>query len=44
MKELNIIIGLLLLSNFIFAQPDRWQQAIDYKMDIDFDVKKHQKH
>ena len=42
MKKLNIIIGLLLLSNFIFAQPDRWQQAIDYKMDIDFNVEKHQ--
>lgn len=24
------------------AQPDRWQQAIDYQMEIDFDVKKHQ--
>ena len=42
MKRLNFIIGLLLLSNFIFAQPDRWQQGIDYKMDIDFNVKKHQ--
>ena len=42
MKRLNFIMGLLLLSNFIFAQPDRWQQGIDYKMDIDFNVKKHQ--
>lgn len=25
-----------------FAQADRWQQAISYRMDIDFDVKRHQ--
>ena len=42
MKEIKIIIAFLLLSNFIFAQPERWQQAIDYKMDIDFNVEKHQ--
>lgn len=24
------------------AQPDRWQQRVSYKMDIDFDVTKHQ--
>ena len=24
------------------AQPDRWQQAVDYKMDIQMDVSKHQ--
>ena len=34
---------LLLLSiQFIIAQPERWQQRVQYKMDIDFDVKKHQ--
>ncbi len=25
-----------------FAQPERWQQAVKYKMDIDFNIKKHQ--
>lgn len=34
---------LLLLSiHFVEAQPERWQQRVQYKMDIDFDVKKHQ--
>ena len=34
---------LLLLSiQFVIAQPERWQQRVQYKMDIDFDVKKHQ--
>jgi hypothetical protein len=34
---------LLLLSvQFIVAQPERWQQRVQYKMNIDFDVKKHQ--
>jgi hypothetical protein len=32
---------LLLLSiQFVVAQPERWQQRVQYKMDIDFDVKK----
>ena len=29
-------------SFFLIAQPDRWQQAVDYTMDIDMDVSKHQ--
>jgi hypothetical protein len=34
---------LLFLSiQFVVAQPERWQQRVQYKMDIDFDVKKHQ--
>lgn len=32
---------ILLLSNPLFAQPDRWQQKVNYTMDIDFDVKTH---
>ena len=33
----------LCLPIFFFAQAaDRWQQAADYKMEIDFDVQKHQ--
>ncbi len=39
----NIFICLLVTSACsIHAQPDRWQQAADYKMDIDFDEQKHQ--
>lgn len=33
---------LIFLTTAIVAQADRWQQAIKYEMDIDFDVKKHQ--
>jgi hypothetical protein len=34
---------LLLLSiQIIIAQPERWQQRVQYKMNIDFDDKKHQ--
>ena len=33
---------LLLCIQFVVAQPERWQQRVQYKMDIDFDVKKHQ--
>ncbi len=32
----------LLMTQIGFAQPDRWQQRAHYKMDIDFDVEKHQ--
>lgn len=35
-------IAFLTLGQFSFAQSDRWQQACDYKMEIDFDVEKHQ--
>ena len=28
--------------SFAIAQPDRWQQAVKYKMDVDFNIKKHQ--
>lgn len=49
MNHLNIMYKFFLLSflictgvNHIQAQPDRWQQAVDYKMDIDFNIKKNQ--
>lgn len=29
------------LSSIVFAQPDRWQQRVAYRMDIDFDVQSH---
>ena len=32
----------LLSANLTFAQPERWQQAAKYEMDIDFDVNTHQ--
>jgi len=32
----------LSLTYITIAQPDRWQQEADYKMEIDFDVKNHQ--
>ncbi|HHB79674.1 MAG TPA: M1 family peptidase [Saprospiraceae bacterium] len=36
------IFFLLAVSFFAQAQPDRWQQHVDYQMNIDFDVKNHQ--
>ena len=36
------VIAILFLSSVGFTQPDRWQQKVDYKMKIDFDVEKHQ--
>ncbi|HFC00357.1 MAG TPA: M1 family peptidase, partial [Phaeodactylibacter sp.] len=46
MTQFKITIASLFFFFFaignIFAQADRWQQAVDYKMDIDFDAKKHQ--
>ncbi len=42
MNKLIIIFGtLLMFSSPIWSQPERWQQAVKYKMDIDFDIKKH---
>ncbi|MDI3322209.1 M1 family metallopeptidase [Pinibacter soli] len=31
-------IGFVLISSLVFAQPDRWQQRVSYKMNIDMDV------
>ncbi|MEL6558307.1 MAG: M1 family metallopeptidase [Bacteroidota bacterium] len=36
-----LMISLGILSN-ISAQPDRWQQHVDYKMEVDVDADKHQ--
>jgi hypothetical protein len=42
-KIISLCIAIVAtLSNMLIAQPDRWQQAVDYKMDIDFNVNKHQ--
>jgi hypothetical protein len=43
MKKGFVFTSLLLFfCHFISAQPERWQQRVQYKMNIDFDVKKHQ--
>lgn len=44
MKQITILLTFTFLCSCMlsFGQPDRWQQAIDYEMEIDFDVKKHQ--
>jgi hypothetical protein len=34
----SLAISIIVLN----AQPERWQQAVKYKMDIDFNIKKHQ--
>lgn len=41
MKFQYLVILCILTSNS-FAQPDRWQQAVKYEMNIDFNIKKHQ--
>lgn len=42
MKNGNLILLFLLLFKIAQAQPDRWQQRVDYKMSIDFNVQSHQ--
>ncbi|MCZ6694283.1 MAG: M1 family peptidase, partial [Bacteroidetes bacterium] len=38
MFYLNLYI---LVSTLVQAQPDRWQQKVEYEMEIDFDVNTH---
>lgn len=40
MKNFLILVSLFTIHN-LFAQADRWQQSIEYKMDIDFEVSSH---
>ncbi|KAA3636718.1 MAG: M1 family peptidase, partial [Bacteroidetes bacterium] len=42
MSRKNLILLLLLFSINLSGQRVYWQQAVDYKMEIDFDVEKHQ--
>ncbi len=42
MKSLSQLTFLLLLTLSATAQPDRWQQAVSYKMDIDMNVEERQ--
>jgi hypothetical protein len=40
--NLNLALLFTLLTTAAFAQPDRWQQRVEYTMDIDMDVSAHQ--
>ena len=40
--KLSFSIGLTLFAIILQAQPDRWQQRVEYKMKIEFDVDSHQ--
>lgn len=40
MKNFLILVSLFTIHN-LFAQADRWQQSIEYKMDIDFEASNH---
>ncbi len=39
--KFKFFIGFLCLSICLNAQPERWQQRVEYKMNIDFDAKSH---
>jgi len=41
-KSIFNVLVILLISVMGNAQPERWQQAVKYTMDIDFNIKKHQ--
>ncbi|HNM26745.1 MAG TPA: M1 family peptidase, partial [Saprospiraceae bacterium] len=41
-KLLCTCAAALLLASSLLAQPDRWQQRVNYQMAIDMDVAKHQ--
>ncbi|MCF8244507.1 MAG: M1 family metallopeptidase [Saprospiraceae bacterium] len=41
-KTFLIFSLIFFLKTSLLAQPDRWQQRVDYRMDIDMDVAKHQ--
>ncbi len=42
MKKVSVLICLIGLTLYSFAQADRWQQKANYSMEIDFDVENHQ--
>lgn len=42
LKQISFFAALFFFTTTIWAQPDRWQQRAEYKIDIDFDVNKHQ--
>ena len=42
MQRLCFISVITIFYSAILSQPDRWQQKVSYKMEIDFDVTAHQ--
>lgn len=40
--KILFVLGAFLIGGTLSAQPDRWQQRVQYKMDIDFDASTHQ--
>ena len=38
-KSISLLLPILSLCTILQAQPDRWQQRVKYRMDIDMDVK-----
>lgn len=40
-KQILVVLTLILSYTTLSAQADRWQQAVKYKMNIDFNIKKH---
>lgn len=41
-KASLFIFFTFLVQSSLFAQPERWQQRVDYRMEIDMDIAKHQ--
>ena len=39
--KINFLVLFLLITLSINGQADRWQQRVEYKMNIDFDVNTH---
>lgn len=42
MDHWKLLILFLFVTISVHAQPERWQQRVEYEMSIDFDVKRHQ--
>ncbi len=41
MKQISILFIWVMMTQFVWAQPDRWQQKANYEMSIDMDVNTH---
>ncbi len=39
--QISLLI-IYICTNSLQAQPERWQQAVNYKMEVDFNIKKHE--
>ncbi|MBK8880615.1 MAG: M1 family metallopeptidase [Haliscomenobacter sp.] len=40
--KILLVLGAVFIGVTLSAQPDRWQQRVQYKMDVDFDASSHQ--